>query len=293
MVDELAIRMQARQFMAGLDLSNIGNDLTVYIRKVNAKLRTEELGEGESGYTLTKRDGSSSIVVNELERRERQRFSVCHEVAHIVLGLASDHVEVPSWGYAKRADSEIACDIFASELLMPFDVFKRDVDGAEPSLELIERLRAEYVVSFSACGSRLAAVTDYPCAFVFMDSHIVRYASRSKSLRDLKAWVDLKSAIPAGSVARRLVESGDREGADAGISQDVWFTDWPKGYELTELARHSLEFNEAFSLIWFEPEAGPEEPVKNSAGVPQRDDDGGGLKELDGVLSFPGKRSRR
>ena len=42
MIDELAIRLKARQFMAGLDLSNIDKDLTVYTRKVNAKLTTEE-----------------------------------------------------------------------------------------------------------------------------------------------------------------------------------------------------------------------------------------------------------
>jgi Zn-dependent peptidase ImmA (M78 family) len=292
MIDEVAIRMKARQFMAGLDLSEIQRDLSVYTKNVNAKLRTEELGDGESGYTLTKRDGSSSIVVNELERCERQRFSACHEVAHLVLGLASDHHEVPSWGYAKRDDNEIACDIFASELLMPFEAFKRDVDRAEPSMELIERLRTDYVVSFSACGSRLASVTDYPCAFVFMDSKVVRYASRSKSLRDLRAWIDLKAPIPLGSMARRLIESGERSGEDFEISQDVWFTDWPKGYELTEMAKYSPEFDESFALLWFEGDDGPEEPVKNWSGVPQTQDDGG-LKELDGVLSFASKRRRR
>lgn len=292
MIDEVAIRMKARQFMTGLDLSEIRRDLSVYTKKVNAKLRAEELGSGESGYTLTKRDGSSSIVVNELERRERQRFSACHEVAHLVLGLASDHHEVPSWGYAKRDDNEIACDIFASELLMPFEAFKRDVDRAEPSMELIERLRTEYVTSFSACGSRLASVTDYPCAFVFMDSKVVRYASRSKSLRDLRAWIDLKAPVPLGSMARRLIESGERSGEDFEISQDVWFTDWPKGYELTEMAKHSPDFDEAFSLLWFEGDDGPEDPVRNWSGVPQTQDDGG-LRELDGVLSFPEKRRRR
>ena len=95
MIDELAMRLKARQFMAGLDLSNIDKDLTVYTRKVNAKLTTEEMSPGESGYTLTRRDGKSSIVVNELERRERQRFSACHEVGHLVLGLASNHQETP------------------------------------------------------------------------------------------------------------------------------------------------------------------------------------------------------
>ena len=291
MIDEVAIRTKARQFMAGLDLSTIDKDFSVYTKKTNAKLGTEEMGEGQSGYTMTKRDGSSFIIVNELERLERQRFSTCHEVAHIVLGLKSDHKETPAWSYAKRDENEIACDIFASELLMPFDAFKRDVDQEEPSFELVERLRAKYVVSFAACASRLAAVTDYPCAFVIMNASVIRYASRSKALRDLNAWIESKSPVPPGSVAHRLVEDGEWSGEDAAISQDVWFRDWPKGYDLTELAKHYPNYDETFALLWFEQDSGPDEPVKNFSGVPLEHDDGG-LKELDGVMEFS-KRTRR
>ena len=291
MIDELAIRSRARQFMADLDLSNIDKDLSVYTQKINAKLTTEEMGDGESGYTLTRRNGKSSIVVNELERRERQRFSACHEVGHLVLGLDSNHRETPSWSYAKRDDNEIACDIFASELLMPFEAFKRDIDQEEPSFDLVERLRAKYVISFAACASRLAAVTDYPCAFVFMNSTVVRYASRSKALRDLNAWVEMRAPIPSGSVASRLVRDGEWSGEDSRISQDVWFRDWPKGYDLAELAKHYPTFEETFSLLWFGLDSGPDEPVKNWSGTPVREDDDG-LKEMDGVLSF-NKRSKR
>ena len=291
MIDELAIRLRARQFMAGLDLSKIDTDLLVYTSKVNAKVTFEELGVGESGYTLTRRNGKSSIVVSELERRERQRFSACHEVAHLVLGLASDHHETPSWSYAKRDDNEIACDIFASELLMPFEAFKRDVDQEEPSFELLDRLRAKYVVSFAACGSRLAAVTDYPCAFVFMNSTVVRYASRSKALRDLNAWVEMRAPIPPGSIAWRLTQEAERSGESSRVSQDVWFRDWPQGYDLNELAKHSPTFEETFSLLWFEQDSGPDEPVKNWSGTPAQED-ADGLKELDGVLSFQKKTKR-
>jgi Zn-dependent peptidase ImmA (M78 family) len=290
-IDELAIRSAARQFMAGLDISNIANDLSVYTKKVKAKLGAEEMGDGQSGYTLTKRDGSSVIIVNELERRERQRFSTCHEVGHIVLGLKSDHRETPAWSYSKRDENEISCDIFAAELLMPFEDFKRDVDQEEPSFELVESLRAKYVVSFSACASRVAAVTQHPCAFVTMSSSVIRHASRSMALRHLNAWIVPKSPIPPGSVARRLVEEQEFSGDDAAVSQDVWFQDWPKGYDLIELAKHYPSYDETFSLLWFEQDSGPDEPVKNFAGVPVEEDDGG-MKELDGALSFS-KRVRR
>ena len=141
--------------------------------KAEAVKQVIERGDGESGYTLTRRDGKSSIVINELERLERQRFTTCHEVAHLVLSLHSNHKEAPTWSYAKRDDKEILCDIFASDLLMPFEAFN----------------------------------------------------------------------------------------------------------------------DETFSLLWFEQDSGPDEPVKNWSGVPQHEDDGG-LRELNGVLSFSKKKPR-
>lgn len=289
MIDEVDIRNKSRQFMAGLDLSSIDTDLTVYINKVNAKLRTEELEAGESGYTLTKRDGTSTIIVNELERRERQRFTLCHEIGHIVLDLRSNHKETPPWSYAKRDENEIACDIFAAELLMPYDQFKADADKAEPSFDLVERLRVKYVASFSATSSRLAAVTDYPCAFVTMNSTVIRHVSRSGVLRRLNAWIAPKSPIPEGAVVHQLIRDRQRSGT-SDVSQDIWFQDWPRGYDLIELAKHYPEYDESFALLWFEEDCGPQEPVNTFASRPREDD--GGLKELDAILEFS-KRTRR
>lgn len=290
-MDDLTVQTKARQFMAGLDLSGIDTDLSVYIEKVRARLKKEELDEGESGYTLTKRDGTSTIVVNERERLERQRFSACHEVGHIVLELSSNHREIPSWSYAKRDENEIWCDMFAAELLMPYDKFKADVDKEEPSFDLIERLRLKYVASFSATASRMAAVSDYPCAFVTMNSTVIRHASRSVALRKLNAWIAPRTPIPTGSLAYQLISDEVRSEGLGQVSQDVWFQDWPQGYELAELAKHYPDYDETFALLWFENDDGPGEPVNTFSAKPAADD--GLLKELDGVLSFSEKRRRR
>lgn len=208
------------------------------------------------------------------------------------MGLDSNHQATPAWSYAKRDENEIACDIFASELLMPFEAFTRDADQTRPSFELVEHLRAKYVVSFPACASHFAAITNHSCAFVFMSSTVVRYASRSKALRELNTWVEMRVQIPPGSVAYQIIQDGQSSGEDSSISQDVWFRDWPQGYELTELAKHSPTFDETFSLLWFEPDRGPIEPVKNWTSTPSHEDEDG-LKELDGILNFQKKVRRR
>ena len=121
-----------------------------------------------------------------------------------------------------------------------------------------------------------------------MNASVIRYASRSKALRDLNAWVELRTPIPPGSVAERLVRERELSGEDSCISQDVWFRDWPKGYDLIEIAKHHPAFEETFSLLWFAADTGPDEPVKARNGAVRQDDDGG-LQELDGVLKFKRK----
>ena len=119
-MDETEVQQLARSFIAPLDLRDISRDLSVYLRAANARLVEEELAPGESGNTLTRPDGKHDITVNSTEKPERQRFTVCHEIAHIVLKLPSRHGEVAPWAFAKRDPNEIACDTFAAELLMPY-----------------------------------------------------------------------------------------------------------------------------------------------------------------------------
>lgn len=66
-MDEADVRQKARNFVAKVDVSGIREDLTPYVVAANAKVKKDELGEGESGYTITKPSGKHVITVNSLE----------------------------------------------------------------------------------------------------------------------------------------------------------------------------------------------------------------------------------
>lgn len=289
-MDEAYVRQQARTFVAKVDASSIRDDLSPYVAAVNAKVRKEELGKGESGFTLTKPNGKHIITVNSIETEERQRFTVCHELAHILLNLPSSHEEVPSWSYAKRHQNEIACDTFATELLMPYKQWLLEVPKEEPSFELIQHMADMFGTSFPAAASRFASLSDLPCAFVTMERGGIRYAARSTSLRRAGAWISPRSSMPVGSVARRLRSSGRSSTETAEVSQDVWFDNWEKGLDLWELARHYERTDTTISLLWFDNEDLPEVEFNRFG---SRVEDDGGLPELTGVLPWPGRSKRR
>lgn len=289
-MDEAEAQQKARAFISRLDISNIKNDLSVYAKAINAKIVFEELDDGESGYTITKPNGKHVITINSRDPVERQRFTICHEIAHIVLGLPSSHSEIPSWAYVKRDLNEVLCDTFSAELLMPYAEWRRKTPKTEPSVQVIEHMAKEFQTSFPAAASRYATLADRPCAFVTMDLGIVRYAARSMSLRKSGAWIPPKSPIPPGSVAHRLQKAKANRTEVAEIAQDVWFQDWEKGLDLWELARHFVKRDSTIALLWFDEEDLQDIEVDRFSKRVVADED---LPELTGELPWPGKNKRR
>ena len=195
-MNEVDARHRARTFVAGVRPPMGIPDTQAYAMAAKARIRFEALDEGESGYTIPTPTGFA-ITVNGNESQERQRFTICHEIAHIILELPSKHEELPSWSYAKRDLNEVLCDIFASELLMPYEYFLKRIPGDQPSVEVIEALAEEFATSFPATASRYASLVVFPCAYVTMERDFVRYAAPNGALRRKGIAIPIKCAIPA------------------------------------------------------------------------------------------------
>jgi len=288
-MDELDVQRRARAFVESVDTADIRNDLTAYILSANAKVRTEILGVGESGFTITRPDGKHIITVNANESEARQRYTVCHEIGHIILSLPSSHTEGPLWGFVKRDLNEVYCDSFAAELLMPVNAWRLALPNGDPSFELIEFMAAAFNVSFPAAASRLATLSDEPCAFVTMDKGFIRYSARSTPLRQASAWIPPRSPIPEGSVAFGLRAAGQSQQRVGETPQDIWFSDWERGADLWEMARHYRTSDTTVSVLWLDDADLPE---PNDRRRDYRADDEG-LAELTGELPWPGKRKRQ
>lgn len=289
-VDELSIQVRARQLVADSAPSNPLNDLSAYAAAANAVIRYEDLREGESGYTMTKPGGRQVIVVNKNEKESRQRFTICHEIAHIVLGLNSNHDQIPLWSLANRDSNEIACDIFASELLLPYKAWLQAVPDDEPSVSVIQALAIRFNCSFHAAASRYASLATFPCALVTMDRGTIRHAARSTKLRTMGAWIEPRSAIPPESIAAQLRDQGESRTDSGEVPQDIWFQDWDETEPMNELSRHSANTDSTISLLWFSEDDIPGREVDR---FNRRYEDDGGLRELTGELPWPGNHKRK
>jgi len=290
-MDEFTAVLRARQFIRQAGISSIPVEMDSYLKAVKAicKFR-DDFPDDVSGHT-TLIAGRHCIFVNGKHMLERQRFTILHEIAHIVLGLPSIHDSLIRtavlMSYAKRPLEEVCCDAFAAECLLPHDFFKKAVDRQSIGFSGVGQLAGDYRASLTCTGSRYALVNEAPCAFVLAESGIVRYVSSSKSMRERGGWIRIGMSLPQESAAQQ-VRSGQSLDGPMEVNTDVWMDNTRRGDPyLLEEARLLPEWDQVVSLLWFEEDSGGNDDIDDDI------DDNGRLKELDGILPWPSKRRRR
>jgi Zn-dependent peptidase ImmA (M78 family) len=289
-VTEFEAEQKARRFVQDAGISAVPVDLGLYVAKVAGKVSLDVLDPEEAGYTMVTGAGPL-ITINEMDRATRQRFTVCHEIGHLVLNLPSEHGDVPDWGYAKRSPNEVCCDVFAAELLLPVVFFTPLARGMAPDFDAVDELRGKFFASREATASRLAATSRLACAYVLSEGGKVRHMVRSPALRDAHAWVSSGTSLPAGSAAAALRGGSGRSGS-ATYSGDAWFEGW-QDVELSESSVFVTEYDQTLTLLYCSDQ--DELDALPRAGIPERggnDEDDALLKPLDGYPGWSGSGRR-
>jgi hypothetical protein len=136
--------------------------------------------------------GQMQIEFNPNRPQGRIRFSIAHEIAHLLFPDSKEQIRNRASHREIQGDQwqiEMLCNIGAAEILMPVGSFP-ELRGADLSVDHLMRLRADYDVSTESVFMRLVHLTDQPAA-IFASSRIesgpmegryrVDYALRSRS----------------------------------------------------------------------------------------------------------------
>jgi hypothetical protein len=287
-LDELAVAMKARQFIAKVGPLALPISVDSYAQQIGGIVKTDALGEHEDAWSVRLPNGEYRICVNCAHNNTRQRFSVCHEVAHVVLEIPADH-SAPSWSYGRRSEGEVACDVFAAELLLPYKLFKPRVDASDMTLAAIGDLADEFEASLVATGSRFATFSRELCAFVVSEGGKIRYRTRSALMREAKGWISVGLALPRDSLSARVREGSAQSGRPEEADPDQWFDDWQGGGFFYEDVRHLEQWDQTLTLLWCEDREDALPPQERKVW----EDRSFGLRELDGNLPWPGRRKRK
>ena len=118
----------------------------------------------------------------------RKRFAIAHELGHWFLhGHVSQLFACTSEDLAARyrgSPIEIEANLFASELLMPTELFSSRTQQSPPTIRCLEQLSAEFQTSFTATAIRYIDCASTPCAVVCSREGLVRWWMASRPFAD-------------------------------------------------------------------------------------------------------------
>ncbi len=102
-----------------------------------------DLGDKTDGIQIDN-NGKPVIGYNDNKNIHRQRFTVAHEIGHMILRHTTSHVYLDS---DSNKPEETEANQFAAELLMPTSMLKKDIENGKKDMKLLAN---RYIVSDEA-----------------------------------------------------------------------------------------------------------------------------------------------
>lgn len=159
------VELQAYRLLLECGVTEAPVPLEQIAHHIGATILYEPFDGDLSGMVLKKK-GRIVIGINSTHHPNRQRFSIAHEIGHVVLHK-SDQVHIDKQFLVKMRDDissqaidpeEIEANTFAAALLMPEAMLKNDLADSEMDCENelgIKELAGKYGVSRKAMTFRL------------------------------------------------------------------------------------------------------------------------------------------
>lgn len=193
---------------------------------------------GVSGGIIFDEDVPSIFYATNIDNEGFQRFTVAHELGHYFLDghpeeiLKSSKMHVSRAGFRQGDSSiELEADHFASGLLMPTHLVKKELVRGIVGLAGVEQLADRSQCSLTAAAIRAAECSPYPMAIVVSQGPDICYCFMSDGFKGLgKPLAFLRKGTPLPISATRDF-NGDPGNVRAGKRQtaETTLADWFDG----------------------------------------------------------------
>lgn len=200
--------------------------------------------EGSEGRILMNGDNAIISIDSKVGFESKKKFILAHEIGHLTLhkGLSklfSDTDKTLNEWYA-NGKHEIEANQFASELLMPSDLFKFRVKGNGMSLDLIRDTADYFGTSQTATLLKYKDLGDFPISIIYMKNGIVEWKKESSDFP--LRFLPKGSKVSEGSAAGDFFNGQGLESAPVLVDALDWF---PEDFDIenhlkTEFYEHNF-----------------------------------------------------
>jgi len=226
----------------------------------DATLIEKPLKNSEGRIVFGKR--RSIITINsEIEYAGKRRFVMAHELGHHEMhrDLIKVHNDTDATlEYFQTGHQETEANEFASELLMPEALFKKECEGKKFSPDLLRKLSERFQTSVTSVAYKFFELGNHPVCLFYMHNNKVQYWKRPDPYPHF--IVDrTRLAPPEESVATEFFSKGkiyNKEQSKQQIWKSTWFDlkDWENDndFKFYEYCIVTPKYNTVLSVVWEE-----------------------------------------
>jgi hypothetical protein len=173
------------------------------------------------------------------ERHPRTRFSFAHELGHYFIERHRAYLMRGAPPHGSKSEFlldvtlEREADAFASGLLMPAQLMRREVNQGELTLQRLEGIADTFNTSLLSTTIRGVQLSDFPCAVVAARDACVAWSFLSPSLKEAGCY-PLPAGSPLPSSGKRLWDELTK-GSRPPYQRDGMLTEWFRTYDKEDL----------------------------------------------------------
>lgn len=226
----------------------------IYIR--NIILNEKHIANADGRIVFGKQN--AIITINsDIKYLGRRRFTLAHELGHYELHHnKNSHLDDNSLtlDYFKEGNQEFEANQFATELLMPENIFKSFVINKKFSPDLLRNIAEYFQTSITSATFRYIDLGSHPIFAFYCHNNKVIYWKKSPNYY-LKIKDIVKLSPPYDSVATEFFETGKiyrKEESIQEILKSTWFetNSYDANNVFFEYTIVTKEYNSVLSVVW-------------------------------------------
>jgi Zn-dependent peptidase ImmA (M78 family) len=233
-------------------------DLIVFGR--GATLIEKPLDNSE-GRIVFGKDKAIITINSNINYPGKKRFVIAHELGHFEMHrnvVAVHNDNDATLEFFQNGSQEAEANEFASELLMPEELFKKECEGKQFSPDLLRQLSERFQTSATSTVYRYFELGNHPICLFYSYNNQVRYWKRPEGYPHF--IVDrTRLEPPDDSVAAEFFNKG-KIYEKAQSKQQIWKSTWfelkkwenDKDFKFYEYCIITPKYNTVLSIVWEE-----------------------------------------
>lgn len=211
--------------------------------------------KGFNGMLLTVDNKNVIIIKNSIREEGKKRFTCAHEIGHFIIpthkkeGIRCTEDDIETLDEKKHLEYE--ANEFSNELLIPTKVFKKHIEGREPSKELFDELTERFGTTLTATAFKYVQLCELSCALVISQNSQIRWFAKSEFFTPIirPGW-----PVSDGTYAKNFFQGRNVPSEFSEVKAKYWVEG--KGIDnyttILELSIPQPMYDQVLTILWFE-----------------------------------------